>query len=134
MNTAGLSAALLIHLKDFSSFRRLKGVRAVAEGDIKVVVQHGWIALEGEVGWQYQKETVERLVRKLSGVLGIDNWLTLRPRVDAGEIQRSIEAALKRNAEVEADGIHVKVQGDVVILEGRGHFWRQRHVAERSGW
>ncbi|KJH77776.1 MULTISPECIES: hypothetical protein [unclassified Pseudomonas] len=74
MNTAGLSAALLIHLKDFSSFRRLKGVRAVAEGDIK------------------------------------------------------------RNAEVEADGIHVKVQGDVVILEGRVHFWRQRHVAERSGW
>lgn len=106
----------------------------VPEGDIKVVVQHGWITLEGEVDWQYQKETVERAVRKLSGVLGIDNGLTLRPRADASDIQRSIEAALKRNAEVEADGIHVKVQGDVVILEGRVHFWRQRHVAERLAW
>ncbi|TWC17242.1 MULTISPECIES: BON domain-containing protein [unclassified Pseudomonas] len=106
----------------------------VPEGDIKVVVQHGWVTLEGQVDWQYQKETAERAVRKLSGVLGIDNQLALRPRVDAGNIQRSIEAALKRNAEVEAEGIHVKVQGDVVILEGRVHLWRQRQVAERAAW
>jgi osmotically-inducible protein OsmY len=106
----------------------------VPEGDIKIIVQDGWVTLEGEVDWQYQKETVERAVRKLSGVVGIHNDLTLRPRVDAGNIQRSIEEALKRNAEVDAEGIHVKVQGDVVKLEGRVHLWRQRQIAERAAW
>src|SRR5689334_1152167 len=52
----------------------------VPEGDIKIMVQNGWITLEGEVDWQYQKETAERAVRKLSGVVGVDNQLTLRPR------------------------------------------------------
>ncbi|QAY86430.1 BON domain-containing protein [Pseudomonas arsenicoxydans] len=106
----------------------------IPDGDIKIIVQDGWVTLEGEVDWQYQKETVERAVRKLSGVLGIHNELTLRPRVDAGNIQRSIEEALKRNAEVDAEGIHVKVQGDVVKLEGRVHLWRQRQIAERAAW
>jgi osmotically-inducible protein OsmY len=106
----------------------------VPDGDIKIVVQNGWVTLEGEVDWQYQKETVEWAVRKLSGVAGIDNRLTLRPRVDAGNIQRCIEDALKRSAEVDAEEIHVKVQGDVVILEGRVHLWRQRQVAERAAW
>lgn len=106
----------------------------VPDGDIKIIVQDGWVTLEGEVDWQYQKETVERAVRKLSGVVGIHNELTLRPRVDAVNIQRSIEEALKRNAEVDAEGIHVKVQGDVVKLEGRVHLWRQRQIAERAAW
>lgn len=106
----------------------------VPEGDIKVIVQNGWVSLEGEVDWQYQKETVERAVFKLSGVVGVHNRLTLRPRVNAGNIQRRIEEALKRSAEVDAQGIHVKVEGDVVRLEGKVHLWRQRRIAERAAW
>lgn len=106
----------------------------IPEGDIKVIVQKGWITLEGQVDWQYQKETAERAVRKLSGVVGVDNRLTLRPRVDVVDIQHSIEEALKRNAEVDAKAIRVKVEGSVVKLEGRVHFWRERQVAERAAW
>ena len=106
----------------------------IPEGDIKVIVQKGWITLEGQVDWQYQKETAERAVRKLSGVVGVDNRLTLRPRVDVVDIQHSIEEALKRNAEVDAKEIHVKVEGGVVRLEGRVHLWRERQIAERAAW
>ncbi|CAI8978744.1 hyperosmotically inducible periplasmic protein [Pseudomonas sp. IT-P253] len=106
----------------------------VPEGDIKVIVQGGRITLEGEVDWQYQKETVERSVRKLSGVIGVDNRLTLRPRLDVLDIQQRIEAALKRYAELEAQEIRVKVEGDVVKLEGRVHLWRERQIAERAAW
>ncbi|MBC3345207.1 MULTISPECIES: BON domain-containing protein [Pseudomonas] len=106
----------------------------VPEGDIKVVVQNGWVSLEGEVDWQYQKEAVERAVFKLSGVMGVNNRLTLRPRVDADNIQHRIEEALKRNAEVDAKAIHVKVDGDVVRLDGKVHLWRQRKIAERAAW
>jgi osmotically-inducible protein OsmY len=122
---------------DTIAYRALKIIdwsSDVPDGDIKIIVQDGWVTLEGEVDWQYQKETVERAVRKLSGVVGIHNELALRPRVDAVNIQRSIEEALKRNAEVDAEGIHVKVQGDVVKLEGRVHLWRQRQIAERAAW
>ena len=106
----------------------------VPEGDIAIMVQNGWITLEGEVDWQYQKETAEQAVRKLSGVVGVDNRLTLRPRVDVGDIQRRIEEALKRNAEIDARAIHIKVDGDVVRLEGRVHLWRERQIAERAAW
>ncbi|MDI2143638.1 MULTISPECIES: BON domain-containing protein [unclassified Pseudomonas] len=106
----------------------------VPEGDIKVIVQGGRITLEGEVDWQYQKETVERSVHKLTGVTAVNNRLTLRPRLDVFDIQQRIEAALKRNAEVEAKDIRVKVEGDVVTLEGRVHLWRERQIAERAAW
>lgn len=85
-------------------------------GDIKIVVQKGWVTLEGQVDWQYQKEISESAVRKLSGVVGINNHLTLRTRVSVVDIQQSIVDALKRNAEVDAKGIHVKVEGSVVKL------------------
>lgn len=106
----------------------------IPDGGIQVIVQNGWITLEGEVDWQYQKETVERAVRKLSGVVGVDNRLTLVPRVDVVDIQHRIEEALKRNAEVDASDIHVKVDGDVVRLEGKVHLWRERRIAERAAW
>ncbi len=103
-------------------------------GDIKVVVQKGWVTLDGQVDWQYQKEVAESAVRKLSGVVGVDNRITLRPRVNAVDIQQSIEEALKRNAEVDARSIRIKVDGSVVKLEGRVHFWREREIAERAAW
>lgn len=106
----------------------------VSEGDVKVTVQHGRVTLEGEVDWQYQKETVESSVRKLSGVTAVNNRLTLRPRLDVFDIQERIEAALKRNAELHAHKIRVKVEGDVVTLEGRVHLWRERQIAERAAW
>ncbi|KAB0486954.1 Osmotically-inducible protein OsmY, contains BON domain [Pseudomonas reinekei] len=103
-------------------------------GAVKVIVENGWVSLEGQVDWQYQKEIVERAVRKLSGVVGVDNRLTLRPRVDVGDIQKRIEEALKRNAEVDAKGIHIKVEGNVVKLEGKVHLWRERQIVERAAW
>lgn len=106
----------------------------VPDGDIKVIVQNGRITLEGEVDWQYQKEAAERAVRKLSGVVGVDNRLTLVPRVDVVDIQHRIEEALKRNAEVDAKEIHVRVDGDVVRLDGKVHLWRERRIAERAAW
>ncbi|PMZ93086.1 MULTISPECIES: BON domain-containing protein [unclassified Pseudomonas] len=104
------------------------------EGDIKVIVQKGWVTLEGQVDWQYQKELAESAVRKLSGVVGVDNRITLRPRVKVFDIQQSIEDALKRNAEVDARGIRIKVEGSVVKLEGKVHFWREREIVERAAW
>ncbi|MDT8909226.1 ornithine aminotransferase [Pseudomonas sp. AF76] len=106
----------------------------VPEQDINITVQNGWVTLEGQVDWQYQKEAVERAVHKLSGVVAIDNRLALRARVNVEDVRQRIEQALKRNAEVDAQRIQVKVEGDTVKLQGRVHLWRERKIAERAAW
>jgi osmotically-inducible protein OsmY len=34
---------------------------------IKVTVKNGWVTLEGDVEWNYQRQTAERAVRRLKG-------------------------------------------------------------------
>jgi osmotically-inducible protein OsmY len=60
--------------------------------------------------------------------------LTIRPRVDLASIKNSIETALTRNAEIEAEGINVDVSGGKVTLNGRVNTWRERITAERAAW
>jgi osmotically-inducible protein OsmY len=106
----------------------------VPEDDMKVKVQNGWITLSGEVEWNYQRIAAEDAVRKLSGVLGVSNLLTVRPRIDASDIKLRIEDALKRSAEIEAAGVHVAVSGGKVTLEGRVQSWHERSIAEQAAW
>ena len=40
----------------------------VPETDIKAAVSDGWITLEGDVEWRYQRDAAARAVRNLSGV------------------------------------------------------------------
>lgn len=101
---------------------------------IKVTVQKGTVTLEGQLDWQYQKEVIEQAVWRLSGVVGVHNRITLKDRADAVDIKRHIEDALKRSAEIQAEGIRVTVNGGVVKLEGKVHLLREREVVERAAW
>ncbi|MDT3379661.1 BON domain-containing protein [Labrys portucalensis] len=106
----------------------------VPEGVVKVKVEKGWVTLAGTVDWQFQREAAYRAVRKLSGVLGITNSIEVKARVQIPDVQAKILAALKRDAEFEADGIKVNVIGDKVILDGKIKAWHERQVAERAAW
>jgi osmotically-inducible protein OsmY len=107
----------------------------VPKDQVRIKVQGGWITLSGEVEWYFQKQAAEHAVRKLSGVVGVLNELTIRPRVvDESDVKSRIEDALERNAEIEADGIHVGVAGSSVTLEGAVHSWHERAVAQRAAW
>ncbi len=77
------------------------------------------MTLEGSVSWRYQKSACELAVRKLTGVVGVSNFIEVMPRVEASDVHDKIMAALKRNAEVEVDAIHIIVSGDKVTLEGK---------------
>jgi len=106
----------------------------VPDGEIQVKVQNGWITLSGDVDWNYQKAAAEHAVRKLSGVVGVSNFVAVKPRVAAYNVKERIENALKRNAEVEADQIQVHVSGSKVTLNGKVQTWYERSVAERAAW
>lgn len=101
---------------------------------IQVKVQNGAVTLTGKVDWNYQKTRAEAAVRRLSGVISIINSIEVHPRVDAQNIKRRIEQALKRNAELEASGIKVDVSGGRVLLKGKVKAWYERAVAEQAAW
>src|SRR5258705_1936170 len=46
---------------------------------IRATVSQGWVTLKGEVEWQYQRQDAERVVRRLQGVKGVTNLITLTP-------------------------------------------------------
>lgn len=101
---------------------------------IKAVVRNGWVTLEGDVEWQYQRLTAERAVRPLKGVKGIINDIKTKPRVEPSDIKQKIQEAFRRSAEVDANQITVETSGGEVILKGKVRSWVERDEAERVAW
>jgi osmotically-inducible protein OsmY len=72
---------------------------------IRIAVNDGWIALGGEVEWNYQRERPEEAVRRLRGVRGITNAITKIP--PSPEVRRKIEEAFRSNPEPGARQLRV---------------------------
>jgi osmotically-inducible protein OsmY len=101
---------------------------------VQVKVAQGWVTLTGEVDWQYQRSAAEADVRRLRGVAGITNGITLKQRPIAGDVERRIREALHRDATLDAAAIDVTVLGDRVTLDGKVDCWRDRELVERAAW
>ncbi|MDP1736522.1 MAG: BON domain-containing protein [Caulobacter sp.] len=106
----------------------------VPKGSVKTKVESGVVTLSGQVDWQYQRTAAEQTVRGLKGVRGVGNQIQVKPHLQAADIKRRIEDALKRQADLEADKIRVSVDGDKVRLDGKVKAWFERDLAERAAW
>jgi osmotically-inducible protein OsmY len=104
----------------------------VPQDRVRVRVESGWVTLEGEVDWYYQKEEAERAVRKLTGVKGVSNLITVARRTTPADVKQKIRSALERGAELDADRIAVEVDGNRVVLRGTVRSYTEKRDAERA--
>jgi osmotically-inducible protein OsmY len=103
--------------------------------NIKPLVHHGRITLEGTVKWQYQRSAAESAMRRLNGVMSVLNSIELKTKAAQPEvIKHNIEDAFRRIAQIDAGHITVDAHGADVTLRGEVGSWAERDEAQRTAW
>jgi len=110
----------------------LKWNSQVPSERIKIVVEDGWVTLEGTLEWEYQRVAARNSIENLYGVKGILDNIIISSKVKPVDIKQKIKAALERSAVVDAEKINVEVSGNKVILRGIVHTWTEKADARNA--
>ncbi len=106
----------------------------VPNDKIKVKVEDGWVTLEGELHWGYQRIAAREAVEKLKGVKGVFNNTKIKSESKEAIEAKDIRNALDRHWSINADDITVNVSGTEVTLTGTVTSWYQKQEAEKIAW
>jgi len=106
---------------------------SIPDDAVKIKVEEGWVTLSGEVGWHYQRDAAERVIRGLRGVVGISNMTTIKPRVNVTNIGHDIGTALHRSW-FDPSTIRVTAEGGTVTLHGTVHTPSDKWKASTTAW
>lgn len=115
-----------------AAVNRLKWDAKVPAHKIKILVEDGFVTLQGEVELLCQKKETEHALSHLTGVKGIHNEIVVKSSVSAPVVRSEIEKALERRAEVDAQRISVEVSGGRVTLRGEVKTWLELEAVERA--
>jgi osmotically-inducible protein OsmY len=107
-------------------------LRATLPESVQAVVHNGHITLTGNVGTLFQYTVAERAVRHIRGVKEVINRIQVWPRTSMTDVRREIVRTLHRDADVNARGITVEIDGSKVTLTGTVQSWHERESAERA--
>src|SRR6185437_3311837 len=72
---------------------------------VKVLVENGWVTLDGSVEYHFQKAAAEGAIRNLKGVKGVSNVIAIKPPVSAEDLLPAIQNALPPAAHLPAKQI-----------------------------
>lgn len=100
----------------------------------QVMVEKGWVTLTGVADRHFQREEAELDVRRLHGVVGVSNQITIKPVVDTGTLSDDIIHALHRSWFFDTNPVHVSAEGGRVHLTGTVGSPHERQSAASTAW
>ena len=101
---------------------------------VSVKVEQGKLTLSGAVEWNYQRNSAERAVRNLAGVVDVFNSISIKAGASVDQVQKKVQAALQRQATTDANNIVVNTSGGVVTLSGNASSLRAIADARDAAW
>jgi osmotically-inducible protein OsmY len=106
----------------------------IPDDKVKITVENGWVNLEGQVAWKYQKDEFQDTIKNIRGIKGVNNLITVESdSIDILE-RKEVENALTRNWSIDAEGVKVNVTNNTVKLTGLVHSLYQKEEAGRLAW
>jgi len=106
----------------------------IPEDKVKIKVEKGWVTLDGEFYWHYQKDAAMDSIRNLPGVMGVTNNITIKAAI-LDEIEKeAIESALQRSWAFHESDIKIDVSGTHITMRGKVASWYEKDEAARIVW
>jgi osmotically-inducible protein OsmY len=101
---------------------------------VEAEVRDGFVTLRGEVEWTYQREAAERAIRDITGVRGVTNLITVKPRIKPKptDVEQRVAEAIQRLASLDARSIWASTSNGTVHLHGHVHSLWEKKVAEEA--
>ena len=100
----------------------LKSNWSVPKDKVTVKVENGWVTLDGELPWNFEKEAANRAINYLMGVKGITNNIQIKSD-SLNTIEKiDVENAISRSWSVNDNNINVKVSDTTVYYYGNSNF------------
>jgi osmotically-inducible protein OsmY len=113
-----------------AALQALEWSTAVPAEKIDVKVRDGQATLSGTVDWRYEKDAAETVVAVLAGLVSVKNEIEVcSVESELYGLSDSIEAAFKRNAQMQANGISIFARDGRITLSGDVGSWADRDAA-----
>jgi osmotically-inducible protein OsmY len=97
-------------------------------------VQEGRVTLHGNVAHPFQRAAAERAVRHVRGVVSVYDAITIGLTVSLAQITDNIEAALRRQAAIDTQGIHLEAKDGTITLTGHAPSFQAIDAATAAAW
>lgn len=123
-------AQMAAHIHD-----RIENSFLIPKNRITVSVQDGVATLRGTVDLHLQREAALEEAAGAKGVRDVVNLITVDPKAASPKhVAAEIKKALVRNAQLDAQDIHVTADGGTVTLTGTVDTYAAKREAEAAAW
>jgi osmotically-inducible protein OsmY len=95
----------------------------------------GVVTLSGTVIWQHQRDEAESICASVSGVIAVDDEISLNPAPGDGDIAQGVSASYRRSARLSRYGLSVdSPYPGVLVLSGAVSSWAEHDDALVAAW